>query len=933
MDTRNVFSERNCILLIDDDKLNREMMQHIFSSRYDCVEAQDGLEGLKMVEAYEDRLCAILLDVSMPVMNGLEFLRIVHSRGITKRIPVFMVTVSTEYEIVQEGYELGVMDVITKPVQPFIIMRRIENIIELFKARENLSETVIGQAKQIKENVDTLDTIHRSTMEALASAIEFRDVESGEHTSRMYNITKHILTKTDFGSGLTEDEIEDMSVAAIMHDIGKIAISDVILNKPGKLTVDEFEVMKGHTEKGELLLEQIARIQSHGSYKYACDIARHHHERWDGHGYPDGLKGEEISVCAQVASIADVYDALVTPRVYKKAYTPDKAVKMILDGECGIFNPALVESFLKVEPEIRQWYKEEEKYWGTNATVAEQKREALHKLETDSQHKKNNLNREVADILLLMAAVQSVYDMIICVNLTKNSYYMIDYERFLTHCAGYDGVFDELIAAGALSVPEPYREAFVNSFCRENLLEAYKQGKKSVHLEHPQFSDNGEKHMVSTTVMFVEDPKTEDVLEITLARYIDGEWEEKEKTKQILKDALSVAEKANAAKSDFLSRISHDIRTPLNAIMGMTTIIGANAGNEEIVRECVSKIGVSSKHLLALINNVLDFSQIESGNMSIVEAEFNMRELLEEVQTIVAERVSSKNQRMDIQVSDEVERIYKGDAFRVRQILINLLDNAHKYTAEGGRYSLSVTVGKKSNMYHYVVFSVEDNGIGICEDCIEKMFNPFVQCGDTTDNKGVGLGLAITRNLVHLMDGKMDVESKVGVGTRFIVELPFQIGVAEDELCVTQRMDEKTVDDDKEKYNGEKILVAEDNELNQDIIKTILEMENLQVDIAANGQEAVEKFMASEPGEYLVIFMDVAMPVMDGYEATRIIRKSSHVEAETMPIYALTANAFYSDVVEAKASGMNGHLAKPIDFAEVSQILCQAVAERETKKG
>ncbi len=526
MEAKRIHSERNCILLIDDDHLNREMMKQIFSAQYDCEEAKNGLEGLKMVEEHMDRLCAILLDVSMPVMNGIEFLRIIHARGITKRIPVFMVTVSTEYEIVQEGYELGVMDVITKPVQPFVIMRRIENILELFRARENLSETVAGQARQLKESVNTLDMIHRSTMEALASAIEFRDVDSGEHTCRMYSITKHILTNTDFGGDLTENEIEDMSVAAIMHDVGKIAISDVILNKPGKLTADEFEVMKSHTQKGELLLEQIARIQSHGSYKYACDIARHHHERWDGRGYPDGLKGDEISVCAQVASIADVYDALITPRVYKKAYSPDKAVQMILNGECGTFNPALVESFLKVEPEIRQWYTEEKKYWEADMDSLEKKKEVIKQAELEGLNK-NTYNRELVDVLLLMAAVQSAYDMIICVNLTRNSYYMIDYDRFLTHTAGYDGVFDDLITAGASTVPESHRELFADFFSRENLLKAYRSGQKSVNLRHPQVADDGVMHMVSTTVLFVEDPKTGDILEITLARYVDKTTTEK----------------------------------------------------------------------------------------------------------------------------------------------------------------------------------------------------------------------------------------------------------------------------------------------------------------------------------------------------------------------------------------------------------------------
>ncbi len=925
MDANYLPNKKNCILLIDDDYMNREMMKHVFSSKYECIEAGDGLEGLTKVEEHIDQLCAILLDVSMPVMNGLEFLRIIYGRGITKIVPVFLVTVSTEYEIVKEGYELGVMDVISKPVTPFVILRRVENIIELFRAREDLSHTVMSQTQKLQENIEAMDSLHRSTIGALASAIEFRDVESGEHTNRIYSITKHILTNTDFGQGLSENEIEDMAVAAIMHDVGKIAISDIILNKPGKLTVDEFEVMKTHTEKGELLIEQLAQIHNHDAYRYACDIARHHHERWDGCGYPDGLKGDEISVCAQVVSIADVYDALVTPRVYKKAYEPDVAVKMILEGECGNFNPQLLENFLKVEPEIRQWYDAEASDVDKILNPYDKKRELIKQFDRENANGKSSFNREVVDVLLLMAAVQSAYDMIISVNLTKNSYYMVDYDRFLTHCAGYDGVFDELIEAGASAVPDTHRDAFIEAFSRESLIEAYHSGKKNVHLEHPQFSDDGELHMVSTTVLFVEDPKTEDILEITLSCYIDEEWEEREMHKQILKDALVVAEKANKAKSDFLSRMSHDIRTPLNAIMGMTTIIGANIEDKDKVRDCVSKIGVASKHLLGLINNVLDFSQIESGNMSIVEEPFDIRTLAKDVRTIVEERALEKNQSLKITVADDIEPSYMGDESRIRQILINLLDNAYKYTSEGGEYSLSISIGKKTHTHHYVRFIVEDNGIGICDEHMEKIFNPFVQCGDTTDNNGVGLGLAITRNLVHLMNGTMEVDSDVGAGTKFIIELPFQLGnIFEQELSATEQM----IDDlqkPKNSYVGKKILVAEDNELNQEIIKTILEMEGLEVDIAVNGKEAVEKFTNSAPGEYLIIFMDVSMPLMNGYEATKNIRKSTHSEANTIPIYALTANAFFSDVLEAENSGMNGHLSKPIDFHEVSKILYETM--------
>ncbi len=259
-------------------------------------------------------------------------------------------------KLVENAYSLGVMDVVSKPVAAVVVERCVKTVVELFSARERLRETVKGQEIELSENAKVIDELHRGTLETLATAIEFRDMESGQHVSRIYGMTKYILLHTDFGKGLSEDTIESMARASIMHDVGKIAISDVILNKPGKLTKEEFEMMKQHTIKGADLMEKIAGIQSHDSYDYAVDIARHHHERWDGRGYPDGLKGDEISVAAQVASIVDVYDALVSPRVYKAPYSHDEAVNMIKNGECGAFSPKLLECFLEAEPVIRKWY-------------------------------------------------------------------------------------------------------------------------------------------------------------------------------------------------------------------------------------------------------------------------------------------------------------------------------------------------------------------------------------------------------------------------------------------------------------------------------------------------------------------------------------------------------------------------------------------------
>ncbi len=505
-------TERDCMLIVDDDFINREVLKNIFSKFYSFEEAGDGKTGLEKIEKFKDRLCAVLLDVNMPIMDGMTVLTELNKKGIPEKIPIFLITSIEELSLSKEAYALGVMDVIAKPVTPFIIQRRVLSVIELYQARERLNATVISQEQKLIESRDTIDALHRSTIEALASAIEFRDMESGEHVNRIYGITKYILSNTEMGAGFTEEEIENMAIGSIMHDIGKIAISDVILNKPGRLTPDEYETMKLHTLKGAALMEELFKTQSHDAYKYACDIARHHHERWDGNGYPDKLKGDEITVWSQVVSIADVYDALISPRVYKKPFTPDKAVEMIKGGQCGVFNPKLIECFLEAEPVIRKWYENDGniEYEQSGDASAQARRTAEF----------GQPSKELVDVLLLTAAVKSAYDMIICVNLTQNSYYMMTYDRFLTHCADSDGVFDDLIESGVSSIPESHRQLFRDTFSRLSLLDAYSHGIRSVHLQHPQYTDDGKIKNVFTNVLFLEDPRTGDLCEITLSRYL-----------------------------------------------------------------------------------------------------------------------------------------------------------------------------------------------------------------------------------------------------------------------------------------------------------------------------------------------------------------------------------------------------------------------------
>ncbi len=348
--------ETELVLIIDDDSFNREILSNIFSPYYEIEQAENGREGLEKIRELGDRISAIFLDVIMPELDGIDLLKIIEKERIPQAIPIFLITAYADNDVLKTAYSLGVMDVINKPVLPFVTLKRVQSIIELFRSRKTLSGIIRGQRHELYERAMKIADLNRGMLEALSAAIEFRNGESGEHVRRIYDITKYLLTNTPLGAGFDEETVDNIALGAVMHDVGKIAIPDSILGKPGRLTAEEFEIMKTHTEQGAKLLENIPQLRDNGAYKYAYDIARHHHERWDGKGYPDGLKGDEITVWAQIVSLADVYDALINKRCYKDAYTPDEAMEMIKNGECGVFNPKMLEYFIKAEPEIRKLY-------------------------------------------------------------------------------------------------------------------------------------------------------------------------------------------------------------------------------------------------------------------------------------------------------------------------------------------------------------------------------------------------------------------------------------------------------------------------------------------------------------------------------------------------------------------------------------------------
>ena len=393
------------------------------------------------------------------------------------------------------------------------------------------------------------------------------------------------------------------------------------------------------------------------------------------------------------------------------------------------------------------------------------------------------------------------------------------------------------------------------------------------------------------------------------------------KAKDITTEALQTAENANKAKTDFLSNMSHDIRTPMNAIIGMTSLIRHDAGNKAKVIEYADKIDISSQHLLGIINDVLDMSKIEAGKTVFKYTDFSILDFITELNTIFHSQIDEKNQTLTIIKENIRHEWVNGDQVHLMQIFSNLVSNAVKYTQEGGKIQFLVEECEtKSSVYAKYRFLVSDNGMGMSADFKDTIFDAFTRAESSMTNKiqGIGLGMAITKNLIEAMGGTIDVESELGQGSCF--EVLIDLRIAEDRFVSSAEQAEK----DEPAGNvlkGMRFLCAEDNELNAEILMELLKIEGAECTICENGKRVLEAFEQSAPGDYDMILMDVQMPVMNGYEATKAIRRSSHELAKTIPIIAMTANAFSEDIQHSLAAGMNAHVSKPVEMKVLEKTI------------
>ncbi|WP_278839341.1 response regulator [Holdemania filiformis] len=676
---------------------------------------------------------------------------------------------------------------------------------------------------------------------------------------------------------------------------------------------------------------------------------------------------------------------------------------------------------------------------------------AFHDITKEKQAEEAEKQRTLQERLTLVSALSNAYPVIISLNLTQDQVQFVYVRPGLMIRLGEQETYSQLYAELEASIDLEFRQDY-RQFQLNALQEAFAGGIGEVVLEMKMKLTDEQLHWTTTQIIHVDNPYSEDQLAILISRRTDEQRLKAERQQEILKTALENATAASAAKSQFLSNMSHDIRTPMNAIVGMTAIAGAHLNDPERVQACLRKISLSSKHLLSLINDILDMSKIESGKLTIAQEPFNFAELITEVVELVRPQAEEKNQIFEFQPERLEKEGVVGDPLRIRQVCINILSNAVKYTPEGGTITLEIS--QRSSLYkgcQNFVFRCADTGIGMEPEFMTRLFQPFERSDHplARNENGTGLGMAITKNLVELMNGEIQVASTAGQGSVFTVILPLPLQSQTEEQIPARWQDVHilVVDDDPKigeeagelmtalglrcdyRDNGEaaldaaeqaqrakdpyrlilidwkmpglsgletvqalrqklgaqpeivilsaydwsdieeqarqsgvsgfltkpfyrfkicrllnelederrepaevkpvitdfsgcRLLLAEDNEINREIAREMIaSLITVQLDEVADGQAAVDRIAASPEGYYNLVLMDIQMPRLNGYEATRQIRKLNRRDSKTLPIVAMTANAFEEDVRLAMQAGMNAHFAKPIDMDRLAEIL------------
>ena len=543
----------------------------------------------------------------------------------------------------------------------------------------------------------------------------------------------------------------------------------------------------------------------------------------------------------------------------------------------------------------------------------------------DRVQESNTRDQELRRASAIIGSLSSMFFATYYINLAKDTFRPVIQKEEVGNVLGDERNYSQGIKLYAESFicPED-RETYLKCFDRQNLLDTLCKEQSFVATEYRMLPDEQNKRAwIRASVVLAE--TAEDGIPkraVYVAQDVTESKQKEEREQQALREACEAANHANEAKSEFMSRMSHDIRTPMNAIIGMTAIAEKHLDDKERVADCLHKITVSSKHLLSLINEVLDMSKIESGKIELVEEEVNLADLIDNLVTMIRPVIQGKNHSLAVDIANVEHENVIADSVRMQQIFMNILSNAAKYTPDGGKIELSV-VEKPSRIQGYGAyeFIFRDNGIGMSKEYLEKLFEPFSREANSCVNKieGTGLGMAIARNIARIMNGDIVVESALGKGTTFVVSLSFKLADGTDSDAKKKETQSKS--DHETVLAGKRVLLVEDNALNREIAEEVIAQTGVIVESAADGKEALERFEKSPTKYYNMIFMDIQMPVMNGYDATRAIRALAHEDAATIPIIAMTANAFAEDIRTSKEAGMNEHLTKPLDMEQLMQCL------------
>ena len=537
-------------------------------------------------------------------------------------------------------------------------------------------------------------------------------------------------------------------------------------------------------------------------------------------------------------------------------------------------------------------------------SLLEQKQENLQKALTEATQSNE-----------IISALGKIYFVIYCIDLEKDIYEEVSGDTEVHRLTGRSGKASARMTEMCDTfVAKEYREK-VRSFFDLSTLKERLKTEETVAVEY--LAEDGNWHLARFIVRKrAQDGSVTNVLYAT--RLISDE----KRREQYWIVAAEEANRANAAKSEFLSRMSHDIRTPMNAIMGLTDIARQSGGNVQKIQDCLKKIDMAGKNLQQLVNDVLDLTQIESGELKIYPQKTDIKEMVNTMELTLQSMAAEKEITLQCRLHDVEHPYVLADIMRMEQIYMNLLSNAIKYTPAGGSVWFDMSEKKAPDDGKVLLTAeVRDNGIGMDAEFMKVMYSEFARAVDTRVNKvrGSGLGLAIVKQIVDLMGGTIEAESEPGKGTTFLVtlELPY----CEEHGGDGQKAGKQETDGKEEHVKDLHLLLAEDNDLNYEIEAELLHMHGITCDRAENGQICVEKFNRAPAGTYQAILMDMQMPVMNGIEATEKIRALTHPDAKTVPIIATTANAFKEDMERCFAAGMNDHMSKPLDIRKLIEMI------------